>query len=93
MSAAGLVIAAGSIAAANEVLFLPMEGQGNPVSNFNWKLIPATAVLALVLGGFEKFAPQFGNILGGMVLLSVLIVPLGNAPSPLENAAKIFTGK
>lgn len=89
MSAAGFVLAAGGIVAANEVLFMPMEGQGNPVSNFNWKIIPATAILAIVLSGFEKFAPDFGNILGGMVLLSVLILPVGNSPPPLENIAKV----
>jgi hypothetical protein len=93
MSAAGFVLAAGGIAAANEVLFLPLEGQGSPAANFNWRLIPATAILAITLTGFEKIAPQFGAILGGMVLLAVLIIPVGNAPSPLENVADIVTRK
>ena len=89
MSAAGWVIGAGAVAAANEVFFLPLEGHGTPLQNFNWKIIPATAVLALILTGFEKFAPDFGNILGGMVFLTVLVVPVGNAPGPLDNLAKI----
>lgn len=93
MSAAGFVIAAGGIAAANELIFAPAEGQGSPLSNFNWRLIPATGILALVLTGFEKMAPQFGNMLGGLVLLVSLIAPMGNAGAPLENIANVVTGK
>lgn len=89
MSAAGYVITAGVIAAANEAIFLPIEGKGTPLKNFNWKIVPATAILAMVLTGFEKVAPDFGNGLGIMVLLTVLVVPAGNAPSPLENLAAI----
>ena len=92
MSAAGYVIVAGGIVAANEVIFAPLEGQGNPASNFNWRIITATAILALVLTGFEKMAPQFGNILGGMVLLVTLVAPMGNAPAPLDNIAKVVGG-
>lgn len=92
MSAAGYVLAAGGIVAANEVIFAPLEGQGNPAKNFNWRIIPATAILALVLTGFEKAAPQFGNILGGMVLLVSLMAPMGNAPAPLDNIAKAVGG-
>jgi hypothetical protein len=87
MSAAGWVITAGGIAAANEILFAPVSS-GKAVS-FNWRIIPATAILALVLTGFEKVAPEFGNILGGMILLTVLTVQVGNAPSPLANIAKV----
>jgi hypothetical protein len=92
MSAAGYVLAAGGIVAANEVIFAPLEGQGNPASNFNWRIIPATAILALVLTGFEKMAPQFGNILGGMVLLVSLVAPMGKGPAPLDNIAKVVGG-
>jgi hypothetical protein len=92
MSAAGWVIAAGGMVAANELIFSPLEQGGSPVSNFNWRIIPATAVLALVLSGFEKMAPQFGNILGGMVFLVAVMAPMGNAPPPLTNLAAIFKG-
>jgi hypothetical protein len=89
MSAAGFVLAAGGIVAANEVFFMP----GGSFTNFNWRLIPATAILAITLTGFEKLAPQFGNMLGGLVLLVVLVVPVGNAPSPLENIANVVNAK
>lgn len=94
MSAAGYVLVAGGIVAANEVIFAPLEGQGNPAKNFNWRIIPATAILALVLTGFEKMAPQFGNILGGMVLMVTLVAPLGKGQTaPLDNIAKVVGGK
>lgn len=93
MSAAGFVLAAGAIELANEALFGPLEGQGKPWSNLNWRVVPATAILAIVLTGFEKIAPDFGNALGGLVLLSVLVIPYGNAPTPLENVSKVVTGK
>ena len=93
MSAAGYVLAAGGIVAANEVIFAPLASGGVKASEqFNWRIIPATAILAVVLTGFEKIAPQFGNALGGMVLLVVLVAPMGKAPSPAENVAKLFGG-
>jgi hypothetical protein len=104
MKSTGLVLAAGGIAAANEVIFAPAAGTGNKtgpngnnaagqaLSDFNWRLVPATIILALVLGGFETVAPGFAVGLGGLVLLSVLIVPVGNAPTPLENIAKVIGG-
>jgi hypothetical protein len=93
MSAAGWVLAAGGVAAANEVVFAPIEGHGSPVSNFNWRLIPATAILALTLTGFEKLAPDFGNALGMLAFMVVLVAPMGNAATPLENASNIVAGK
>ena len=90
MKSAGLVLAAGGIAAANEVLFTPLTG-GKP--EFNWRIIPATLILALVLGGMEQLSPPFAKGLAGLTLASVLIIPYGNAPSPIDNAAKIVSGK
>jgi hypothetical protein len=96
MNAAGIVITAGAIAAANEAVFIPMENH----TGFNWsqdsalfRLIPATAVLALTLTGLEKVSEPLGKGLAGLVLLAVLILPMGKAPSPLENAGKVFGGK
>lgn len=93
MAAAGFVLAAGAIELANEAIFAPLEGQGKPWTNINWRIVPATGLLAIVLTGFEKFAPDFGNLLGALVLASVLIVPFGNAPTPLDNITKVVTGK
>lgn len=93
MSAAGWVIAAGAIELSNEALFAPLEGHGKPWSNINWRIVPATAVLAIVLTGFEKVFPDFGNLLGILVMGSVLVIPYGNAPSPLDNISKVVTGQ
>lgn len=91
-SAAGLVLAAGGIALANEVVFVPLESKKplDLTQNINWRIIPATAILAIVLTGMEKISQPFGVGLAGLSLLAVLVIPIGNAPTPLENAGKIF---
>jgi hypothetical protein len=93
MSAAGWVLAAGGVVAANELVFAPLEQGGSPWDRFNWRIIPATAILALVLSGFEKVAPQFGNGLGIMAFMVAVIAPLGNAPPVLDNVAAAFNPK
>jgi hypothetical protein len=86
MKSAGMVLAAGGIAAANEAVFSTMAG-GKP--SFNWRIIPATLILALVLGGLEQVSEPFAKALAGMTLVSVIVLPYGHAPSPLDNAAKL----
>lgn len=76
----GPVLAAGAITAANELLF----GGGK----FNWRIVPATAGLALALGALERIAPSFAVGLGWLCVATVLIVPVGGAPTPIENAVK-----
>lgn len=87
--AAGYVIAAGALVLANEAIFVPIETGAKPLANINWRIVPATAILAALLTGVEQIAPEFGAALGGLVLLSVLVIPVGNAPTPLENLAKL----
>lgn len=93
-SAAGLILTAGGIAAANEAIFVPIatgkDFTASIKSDTNlWRLIPATAILALVLTGLEHLSEPLGKGLAGLVLLAVLIVPVGNAPTPLENLSKV----
>lgn len=93
-SAAGLVLAAGGIAAANEAIFAPIAAHKDFTTSIKtdtnlWRLVPATAILALTLTGLEKVSEPLGKGLAGLVLLAVLILPMGNAPTPLENAAKM----
>lgn len=102
MRSTGLVLAAGGISIANDVLFAPIAAQPAPnaiggkpgqvaadiVGNFNWRVIPATAVLALTLGALEKIAPDFAVALAGLALGAVLLIPVGKAPTPLENITK-----
>jgi hypothetical protein len=84
----GVVLAIGGITAANEVLFAPVAGAGKV--SFNWRIIPATAGLALALAGLERLAPDFAVGLAWLGLITVLVVPVGNAPTPLANANKIL---
>lgn len=86
----GIVLAAGAITLANEAVFAPVASGGSITSNFNWRIIPATAGLALALGGLEKIAPQFATGLAWLVLGSVFLVKTGNAPTPLDNALKVL---
>jgi hypothetical protein len=83
----GIVLAVGGITAANELLFAPAAG--GKVA-FNWRIIPATAGLALALAGLEKVSHPFAVGLAWLALAAVLSVPFGNAPTPLQNALKIM---
>jgi hypothetical protein len=84
----GIVLAVGAITAANEVAFAPLAHTGKPA--FNWRLIPATAGLALALAGLEHLSRPFAVGLAWLSLVAVLTVPFGNAPTPLQNALKIM---
>lgn len=86
----GYVLAAGAIVAANDAIFVPIETHKPPWSSLNWRIVPATAILALTLSGVEKLAPGFGKGLGVLVLLSALVIPFGNAPTPLDSAASFM---
>jgi hypothetical protein len=83
----GIVLAVGGITAANELLFAPLTG--GKVS-FNWRIVPATAGLALALAGLERLSHPFAVGLAWLSLAAVLSVPFGNAPTPLQNALKVM---
>lgn len=86
----GYILAAAGIVAANEAIFAPVA-TGRPLwVDFNWRIIPATAIAALTLAGMEQISPPLGKGLAMLALLSVLIVPVGNAPSPIDNASKLI---
>ena len=88
MKSTGYVLAAGGIVLANEAIFVPLETGKTPLQTINWRVIPATAIMALALAGVESLNEGFGAGLGLLVLLSVLVIPMGKGLSPLENIAK-----
>jgi hypothetical protein len=90
LSSTGWVLAAGGMVAVNEAIFAPLVEHKTPWTSLNWRIVPATAVLALIIGGVEKVNAPFGKGLGMLVFLSVLIVPYGNAPTPIDNIAKVI---
>ena len=92
MSAAGVAISVGAVTAANELFFAPVTGNG-ALSDFNWRIIPATAVFALLLSGLEKFSPTLANGIGYTALITALIIPLGNGKSPIENLNSFLGAK
>lgn len=83
----GPVLIAGCLTAANELVFAPAAGTR---SSFNWRIVPATAGLALALAGLERLAPQFAVGLAWLCVATVTIVPLGSAPTPLQNVTKVL---
>lgn len=86
----GIVLAAGGITAANEALFAPLAGQGTPWHNFNWRVVPATGILALLLAGTDQVSPVLGRGLAAIALVTVIFTRFGNAPAPAENIVKIL---
>ncbi len=91
-------MAAGGIAAANEAIFVPIAEHRDFTASIKidtnlWRIVPATAILALTLTGLEKVSEPLGKGLAALVLLVVLIIPVGNAPSPMTNAARMVGGK
>lgn len=86
----GFVLAAAGIAAANEAIFAP-AAQHKPLwVDFNWRIIPATAIAAIACAGLEQLSEPLGKGLAVLALLAVLMIPVGNAPSPIDNVSKFL---
>lgn len=88
---AGWVIAAGSIAAVNEAVFVPAVAGKAPDFGPVWRIVPATALLAAGMALLERAVPAFAVGLARLLLFAVLVFPVGNAPSPVQEAAKLVT--
>jgi hypothetical protein len=86
----GIVLVAGTITASNELLFAPLAGTGKAWTGFNWRILPATGLLALALGGLEQIAPPFAVGLAWLTLVSALILPIGKAATPVDNLVKFM---
>lgn len=89
-AAVSLALATGGVTAANELLFAPLAGHGKPWEDFNWRVIPATAVFALALDGLSKLSPTLATGLGITAFLTAMLAQFGNAASPLVNLAKVL---
>jgi hypothetical protein len=86
----GIALAVGGITLGNELIGAALNKQQWSASSVNWRVIPATAGLALALAGLERLAPKFAVGVAWLALAAVLIVPFGNQPTPLDNAVKIL---
>jgi hypothetical protein len=85
-----IVLAVGGITLGNELLGATLGKQKWSASSINWRVIPATAGLALALAGLEKLVPKFAVGLAWLSLATVLIVPFGNHPTPIDNAIAVL---
>lgn len=81
-------MAVGGITAANELFFAPVAGNG--AKSFNWRIIPATGIFALLLAGVNQLSPTLAKGIGITALVTVLFTRTGNAPAPIENVDKIL---
>jgi hypothetical protein len=91
--AVGMILAAGAITAANEAVFAPVADSVK--ASFNWRIVPATVIAALLIDGLDRLSPAFAIGLAATALITVLFTQTGKAPAPAENLDKIlgYTGK
>lgn len=88
-TAAGIIVVAGVITLANEGLNAPYEqGATNVLKYINWRVIPATAVAAMLFAGLESISAPLAQGLAGVALVTTLIHPFGSGPSPLVHLAE-----
>lgn len=80
------ILAAAGIVTLNEAIFIPSIEGKTLFTSFNWRIIPATALAAVALAGLEQLSEPLGKGLAVLALLSVLLYPVGNAGSPIDNA-------
>jgi hypothetical protein len=71
-------------------VFAPISSGGKITADFNWRIIPATMLGALALGGLAQVVPGFALGLASLVLLTVVLVPMGKAGSPVKNVSKML---
>jgi hypothetical protein len=83
--AADIALGVGVISALNEVVFAPAAGG---TVSFNWRIVPATAVFALLVNGLADINPQLALGIAVSALATVLLVPTGKAGSPVANLDK-----
>jgi len=83
--AADIALITGVLSGVNELVFAPLAGEG---VHFNWRILPATGIFALLMEGLSKVNPQLALGVSVAALLTALFGSFGNADSPITNAAK-----
>jgi hypothetical protein len=85
-----IALTIGGITAANEAIFAPLAGNGTLITSLNWRIIPATAIFAIALGGLDQLSPEFAKMLAYTALITSLFVPTGKAGSVVTNVTKVL---
>lgn len=83
--AADIALAVGAVSAANEAVFAPIAGKN---VSFNWRIIPATGIFALMMEGLSTVNPNLATAISVTALVTVLFVSTGNAGNPVQNLSK-----
>lgn len=83
----GIILAVGGISFANEAIFAPIAAGGTIKSDWNWRIVPATAIAAALLAVLEQVSERLAVGVAYISLITVLLARLGNAPAPIENVA------
>ena len=86
--AADVILLTGALTAANEVVFAPIAGKGTLATDFNWRVIPATGIAALLVDGISKLSPQLALGISVTAFITVLFTNMGHAGSIVQNATK-----
>jgi hypothetical protein len=86
----GPVLLAGGLAAANEAVFAPLAAHRPENWDAVFRLVPATAGLALGLALLEKAARGFAVGLAWLLVAGVLVFPVGSAPPLLANVNQVL---
>lgn len=86
----GPVLLAGGLAAVNEAVFGPLANHQAEDWDAVFRLVPATAGLALGLALLEQAVGGFATGLAWLLVAGVLVFPIGKAPSILTNVNKVL---
>jgi hypothetical protein len=83
-AAADIILAAGTITVANELVFAPVAGSKIA---FNWRVLPATGIAALLVDAISKLSPPLAMGIAITTIVTVIFGSFGNAASPVTNLA------
>lgn len=83
--AADIALITGVITVSNEVVFAPLAGMK---TSFNWRVLPATGIFALLMEGLAHLNPQVALGISVTALITSLFVSFGKAGSPVANLSK-----
>jgi hypothetical protein len=82
----GPVILAGALELANQTVLKP----GGSLTSIPWRLLPATAGLALGLALLEKAAPGFAVGLAWLLVAGVFVFPVAGGKPLLDNVNTVL---
>lgn len=86
----GIILSAGMITYGNDAVLAPVANGGNISLTAGWRVLPATAGLALALAGLEKLSSTFAKGLAWLILAGAFVFTSASGGSAVTNASKIL---